>query len=66
MEKTTVVPVKKSWQSKTNWVSLIMAASAFFPKVGEWVASHPEQFMWAISGLFAALRMISKGKIEIK
>lgn len=65
-KKKELVEVKKPWASKTNWVALIMALLAFFPSAGTWVANHPEPFMWAVSGVIAGLRMISKGKIAIK
>lgn len=56
---------KKPWQSKTLWVSLIMSVAAFFPPVQVWVGSHSEAFSLGMGGIFAALRLISGGKIVI-
>lgn len=56
---------KKPWESKTLWVSLISAVAAFFPPVQEWITAHAEVFAMGLSGLFAALRLMSGGKIVI-
>lgn len=59
-----IVP-KKPWQSRTNWAALIVAASAFVPAVHDWVVANPEMYSMLLGGLFAGLRFITKGKIEI-
>lgn len=65
-KKEIVVPVKKSWQSKTNWIALITAALALFYKPAwVWVEENPQAFMYLASGVTAFLRFISKGKIEV-
>ncbi len=58
--------VKKPWQSKTNWVALFVAASAFVPSVGAWISANPEMYGMALGGVFAVLRAITKGKISIQ
>jgi len=57
---------KKIWQSKTNWVALIVAISAFIPSVSNWIGQYPTAFAEIVAGLMMVLRMISKGKIDIK
>jgi hypothetical protein len=57
---------KKIWQSKTNWVALIVAISAFIPSVSNWIGQNPTAFAEIVAGLMMVLRMISKGKIDIK
>jgi hypothetical protein len=56
---------KKPWQSKTLWIALIMAIVAFFPPVSEWIQANPEIFTMSLMGIFAVLRFISKGGIDI-
>lgn len=65
MEKE-LIESKKPWQSKTNWVALLIAASSFFPLIGSWVQSNPDSFMQIVAGLFMVLRYVTKGKISIK
>lgn len=60
------VQSKKPWQSKTNWVALIFAVAAFFPQVQALIAADPEIFATMMSGVFVALRMITKDKVVIK
>ena len=57
---------KKPWQSKTNWIALILAVAAFFPQVQGVISANPEVFAQVISGVMIALRFISKDKIAIK
>lgn len=57
---------KKPWESKTNWVALIVAVSAFFPPVQAWIAANPDVFAQVIGGIFFVLRMITKDKVAIK
>ena len=60
-----VMEVKKPWQSKTNWVALLVAVSAFVPSVSEWIGQNPTAFAEIIAGSMMILRMVSKGKINI-
>jgi len=57
---------KKPWQSKTNWVALVMALIAFLPEVNGWVSGNADTFMVIVSGVFAVLRSITSGKITVK
>lgn len=56
---------KKPWESKTNWVGVVVAIAPFFPGVSEYVASNPDVVVQGLGFLFVALRFISKGKISI-
>ena len=56
---------KKPWQSKTNWAALVVAAAAFVPSVSAWIQANPEMYSMVLGGLFAGLRLVTKGKIEI-
>lgn len=58
--------VKKPWQSKTNWVALIVAVSAFIPNIQKLIVENPEAFSMAIGGVFALLRQVTKDRIVIK
>ncbi len=56
---------KKPWQSKTNYVALVIAIAAFFPQVQLFIAANPEAFASGVSVVFMILRQISSGKISI-
>lgn len=57
--------VKPIWQSKTVWMNLILALSAFIPHMQEMISGNPEIVgaVWAV--LNVILRIISKDKVEI-
>ena len=57
--------MKSPIQSKTLWVNLIIALAAFFPSASQWIAGHPDVFVWGFSVLNILLRAITKDKIEI-
>jgi hypothetical protein len=57
---------KKPYQSKTNWVALIIALSAFLPSVQAWISENPTAFAEITALIMVVLRMITKGKIDIK
>ncbi len=57
---------KNPLQSKTLWVSLIVAVAAFFPGVQALVASNPEIIGVVVGGIFAVLRLVTKGKIGVE
>jgi len=57
---------KKSWESKTIWVSIAVAILPLFPSISQIVSGNPELVSILLGGLFAALRFISKDKIVIK
>jgi uncharacterized membrane-anchored protein len=57
---------KKPWQSKTNIVALVVALAAFVPQMQAFIGTNPELFAQVMSGVFIALRMITKDKVSIK
>lgn len=57
---------KKPWQSKTNWMALIVAGAAFIPQVQAFIVGNPEMYGMIVGGVFAVLRAVSKGKISIE
>jgi hypothetical protein len=57
---------KNPLKSKTLWSALIVAASAFLPPVQEFISKNPEMYAMILGGLFAGLRVISKGKISVE
>ncbi len=57
---------KKPWESRTLWANLIMASVAFIPGVGELISGNAEVAGIIVTGVNVILRLITKGKIEIK
>ena len=57
---------KKPWLSKTLWVSLIFAIAPFVPPISAFIAAYPSAVGVAVSGVFAALRFMTKDKIGVK
>jgi xanthine/uracil permease len=57
---------KVLWKSKTLWASLVVAVAAFFPSVQALVASNPEIVGTGLALVFGVLRLVTKGKIDIK
>jgi len=56
----------KPWQSKTMWMSAIVAGAGFCPPLAALMAANPAVTSMAIGGIFSLLRVVSKGKIAIK
>lgn len=56
---------KKAWHSKTLWIALINAAVAFVPPVQKVLAENMEAYMIGLSMVFAVLRKLTKGKVDI-
>lgn len=56
---------KKPVYSKTLWASLFVSVAAFFPPVAKFIAEQPEMYSMILGGAFAALRIITKGKVNI-
>lgn len=56
---------KKPWLSKSIWLGFLVAGSAFVPPVHDFIVANPEIFASVVGGLFAALRLVTKGKIVI-
>ena len=58
-------PSKSPLTSKTLWINLAMAACAFFPVANDFIAANPTVVILAVAGVNFALRLITKGKIEL-
>lgn len=56
---------KRVWQSKTIWVNIIMAITAFFPPVQAYLVAHPDIFTMIFVGVNMVLRLITKDGIQI-
>lgn len=56
---------KKWWQSKTLWVSAVVAGASFVPAVQAVAIANPEIVGLALGGVFALLRIITGGKVVI-
>lgn len=66
---TSPVPAsveKKPWQSKTLWVSLVVAIVPFFPPAQALILANPEVVSIALGGIFSVLRLATKDKVVIK
>lgn len=61
-----MIPQKSPLYSKTLWIALFTAIASFLPSVQSWIAQNPSLFASIIGGLFAGLRLITKGKISIE
>jgi len=56
---------KPSYLSKTLWINVIMAGTAFIPGVHEWLSHNPEAIGLFFAGVNFVLRFISKDKITL-
>ena len=57
---------KGPWESKTLWLAALTALVPLAsPAAGAWVAGNPELFSAGVGMAFAALRLISKGRISV-
>lgn len=56
---------KKPYLSKTLWLNLIIAISAFFPVVQHFITTHSEQVMIGFSLLNMGLRTVTKDKLSL-
>lgn len=58
---------KDFYKSKIFWSNLIMLVlGAIFPGVPAYVQAHPTECLYAFTALNMALRLISKGKVQIE
>ena len=57
---------KKPWESKTLWISLIMALAPLCPPVQAVIVANPELVAIAVSAVFAGLRLMSSKPIGVK
>lgn len=55
----------KPWQSKTLWVSLIVAVAPLFPPVQAVLATNPELAGIAVGAVFSVLRLFTKKPVSI-
>lgn len=55
----------KPWFSRTLWINLLVAGSAFIPTVGDFVKAHPDWVIMGFSMLNMGLRLITKDKISL-
>jgi len=56
---------KSVFLSKTLWVNLILAITAFIPSVGSWIAAHPDVMVWGVTIVNMALRLITKDDLKV-
>ena len=56
---------KTPLKSKTLWLNLVIAIIAFFPEISIMVKENPEYSMTFFALVNFALRLITKGKIEL-
>lgn len=56
---------KRPWQSKSNWVGLLLAIAPFFPQVKEFTSANPDLTLQIVGGIMILLRQVTKGKITI-
>jgi len=56
---------KSILNSKTFWVSLLVALAPLVPGLREWITESPEVFSGVIGAIFAGLRMITHGKVVL-
>ncbi len=56
---------KPIWQSKTAIVNAIIAASALFPNVASWEASHASLVLFGVGLINVLLRSITKGRVTL-
>jgi len=57
--------MKKPWLSKTLWINLIMAVSAFIPVAHEYLVAHPEVVVIGFSVVNMLLRLVSKDQLSL-
>lgn len=58
--------VTKPWQSKTLWINLAIAVTCLVStSASEWLKSHVELAMAALSGVNMLLRLVTKDKIGL-
>ena len=67
MTETTIVEVKKPWQSKTMWMNFLMGIvgviTAFVPAAKEYLSA--EMFIMLFSVANMIMRMVTKGRLSL-
>lgn len=56
----------KPWQSKTLWLSALVALAPLVPGVGPIIAANPELVSAALGVVFAGLRFVTSKPIKVK
>jgi len=56
---------KSALQSKTILTAAAISGLTMIPGVKDIVSSHPQESMSVLAGLFAGLRLITKGKVDL-
>jgi hypothetical protein len=54
---------KKIWQSKTVWVSILVAIAPLYPPLGAFVTESPAIASFIVSTIFGALRLVTNKPI---
>jgi hypothetical protein len=57
---------KSVFWSKTIWVNVVMAVSAFFPMVHEFIIANPDLFAMFWSLVNVVLRLITNQELYVK
>lgn len=60
------VVAKKPWESKTIIVNLLIAVAPFVPGADEYLKANPELLTTLFAVVNVILRLVTKGKVEIK
>lgn len=63
--QAAAVESKPLWQSKTVWVSVLVAIAPYLPNVGPLIASNPETVSAVVGGIFALLRIVSTKPLTV-
>lgn len=68
MGDAPVVPAdtKKPWLSKTLWINLILAVSAFFPPVQAFISGHQELALVIPGVVNGILRLLTKDAVSLQ
>lgn len=57
---------KRPWESKTFWVSAILAVvPAVFPPAAAFIAANPALVSAGLAAVFSVLRLVSHGKVTL-
>jgi len=64
-KKGEFMETKPVYLSKTLWVNLILAGTAFFGPAAEYLRSHPDVLTMLFTGVNIVLRFLTKGKVVL-
>jgi len=65
-EQKPEVPSKKVWESKTFYVSVLLALAPLIPGAQDFMKENPAVVSEAVVVIFMILRVVSHGKISLK